>query len=315
MKIRKHNCLLIQIFCTLLFNKVFCAENIIQKIPNYGKLPNNGANKCVSKRSDFNSVLQKPPTFAEVLDERRASVSSGNGLFKYSLTYRNGVPSPSEFTNMYFAIKFTPQTTFRREHYYAFYTPIGYTGFQPHSETEMNLVFSSFSADSMVVDSELCYKGADGGAGTSCSNLYTDLDHNAVYMIRIQKTGRAQYAAHLLDNSGVELIKIGEYKFNDYSKVTAVDGAWDQGFIESFVDNKWASCCDVMRAQAYIFGPFSSDFGGGVANSFTFSKYGTTCSNSEVNLDYKGFDVVVAIPGIPTKQNLASGLVSIGWLK
>lgn len=310
MQNKKSIFLLINVFCN-----VFANYAILEHIPHYSEIPNNGAKKCISSNPD-----RRMPSFGEIVKRNMEArnnnnVNSGNGNFHYQLQYKNGIPSTEEFTNMYYSIQFTPQTTLRREHYYAFYTPIGYTGFQPHSETEMNLVFSSFSPDSSVVDTTLCFNGADGGAGTSCSNLLTNFKPFDIYIIRIQKTGYAQYAAHLLDNFGNELLKIGEYKFSNYTAITAVDDSnWNSGFIESFVDNSWPNCCDIMRAQAFIFGPFSSDDNGAYATSFTFDKYGTTCSEQEMNLGYTNFNVSVLIPGSYTLTKSTSSLISLGWL-
>lgn len=276
------------------------SANPLPYIATPAELPELGTGTCVHSQ------------WQDVPRDCGESYCEPTGWFNYKFEYNEGSTTKAAWTNMYYPFMTTYHTSNETGYYYAFYTPIGYTGFQPKPNGELKLIFSSFSEYSYVVDSQLCSPGADYGSGTSCKTQISGLEPYKIYYIRVTRTGHNRFAAHVLTNEKV-IAKIGEYAFMSKKGIRDLDGF--SGFIEDYVSTNHASaCCQARRTDALIFAPFSTDFGNGFGKSMNAGIYGSTCNEEASNLNFTFHNYKVELPNNAGSGQLAAVHLSKGWV-
>lgn len=227
-----------------------------------------------------------------------------NVWFSANMHFPQSVPASDEWTNLYYPFMMTDQTERITQQYYAYYTPIGYTGFQPRTGGGVQFIFSTFSANTNPL-SENCHSGADGWSdGVSCSVTVDGIEANEVFYVRITRVGNgAVFQGEVLYKD--RKVLIGKYSFDDASMVDS-PSVNVPGFIENYTSsNKMNSCCDCRKADAVVFAPFSTDAGGSYGEEMSVGQYGSTCTPTSLHLGWKNYEfelefedgVVVPIAG------------------
>lgn len=261
--------------------------------------------------------ISKPPTacnpieWEDVIKDAAGGTlySGGTGWFSYKF---DSIAN-DQWQNIYYPIMFTEYTHPEIDHYYAFYTPVGYTGYQPHPNAHMKLIFSSFSADAYPISSN-CHRGADSySGGTSCSTQIENWQPYEVYFIHVHRINSTAVEAFFLrDGYAPELI--GSYFFLQESSIKALDG--NSGFIEDFdySEPSFQSCCTISHAEALIFGMFTTDEGGKVSTDMDAGQYGCSCPIQATNTISKFYSTQLTLPGSDQPLELPAVLLRRGWL-
>nr|QKT21524.1 putative DUF3472 protein [Vesanto virus] len=234
-----------------------------------------------------------------------------NVWFNANLHFNNLILASDKWTNMYYAFMTTDTTDMVRQHYYAYYTPIGYTGFQPQSNGDIRFVFSTFSRNTNPLAST-CSPGADGGPGVSCAVRVSGISANEIFYIKISRVGEdAVFQGQVLHGNKQYLI--GKYSFDDASMVDKPSSI-ATGFVENFIStNHMDSCCDCPKTDAVVFAPFSTDSDGAYGQEMFVGQYGSTCSANAFNLGYTNYDFDLVFEDGQVRK-LAAVHIWKGWV-
>lgn len=236
-----------------------------------------------------------------------------NVWFANTLRYNGPKPTRYTWTNLYYPFMMTEETTRFTQHYYAYYTPVGYTGFQPIDGGNIQIIFSTFTGDTVLHDTEHCKYGADGGAGISCKRQFPNIGPSEVFYIRIRREGKTTFVGEFIHDGNI--FQVGKYEFNNPDDVDAPENKVI-GFIENFTGtNKLNSCCDCAKLNAVIFGVFSTDAGGAFGTNMEVSQYGSTCTEEALHLGHEDYEFTTILPADNISGQLTASHIWKGWVE